>query len=118
MSIVNLPAAILALEGCEVSSTRDGFALRSADRHVVQVCTRFADEGKILAALEAIAHVLRSRGAAGVARDALAELEVRTTGISVDFTPPESEVDALSSAIAKAPAPLPVDKRGKRGGKG
>jgi hypothetical protein len=98
MSIVNLASSILALDGCQVAATRDGFSVRTAERHVVDVSTRFADESRIAAALEAIVSILRARGAAPAA-PAFSALEVPTTGISVDFSPPAVEFDALNSAL-------------------
>ena len=98
MSIVNLASSILALDGCQVAATRDGFSVRSADRHVVQVCTAYADESRILSALEAIVSVLRARGIAPAA-PAFAALEAPTTGLSVDFTTPDEVGDFLNSAL-------------------
>lgn len=103
MSIVNLPSCILALDGCEVAATRDGFSVRSADRHVVQVCTRFADEARIVATLEAMCSILRARGAAPAA-PAFAAVEAPTTGISIDFSAPAAETDSLNSALPKSAA--------------
>jgi hypothetical protein len=98
MSIVNLASSILALDGCQVAATRDGFSVCTSDRHVVQVSTRFADESRIVAALEAIVSILRARGAAPAA-PAFAALEAPTSGISVDFSPPEGEFDSFNSAL-------------------
>jgi hypothetical protein len=98
MSIVNLASSILALDGCQVAATRDGFSVCTSDRHVVQVSTRFADESRIVAALEAIVSILRARGAAPAA-PAFAALEAPTSGISVDFTPPAGDFDSFNSAL-------------------
>jgi len=106
MSIVNLASSILALDGCQVAATRDGFSVRSVDRHVVQVSTRFADESRILAALEAIVSVLRARGAAPAA-PAFAPLESPTTGLSVEFSAPEEAGDYLNSALPPSATSIP-----------
>jgi hypothetical protein len=98
MSIVNLASSILALDGCQVAATRDGFSVCTSDRHVVQVSTRFADESRIVAALEAMVSILRARGAAPAA-PAFAALEAPTSGISVDFSTPDELGDFLNSAL-------------------
>lgn len=103
MSIMNLASSILALDGCQVSATRDGFSVRSVDRHTVQVSTRFADESRIVATLEAIVSILRARGAAPAA-PAFAALEAPASGISVDFTPPAVHMDHFNSALPLAAA--------------
>lgn len=110
MSIVNLASAILALDGCQVAATRDGFSVRSSDRHVVQVCTRFSDESRILAALEAIAQVLRARGVAPVV-PAFAPLESPTSGLSVDFSAPDDAGDFLNSALPPSATSIPDTSR-------
>ena len=106
MSIVNLASSILALDGCQVAATRDGFSVRSLDRHVVQVSTRFADESRILAALEAIISILRARGAAPAA-PAFAPLEAPTTGLSVDFSTPDEVGDFFNSALPLSATSIP-----------
>lgn len=125
-AILNLPNVILSLPRCEVGRSRDGFTVRTPDRHVVQVSTRFADESAILAVLESICLVLRERGAEAEATAALAAREERATGVQVDFSPPEVEIDSLRSALPipaptpppapPAPAPAVVKRRGR--GKG
>lgn len=110
MSIVNLASSLLSLEGCQVAATRDGFSVRSADRHVVQVCTRYSDEARILSALEAIVSVLRARGGAPAA-PAFAPLEAPTTGLAVDFTTPDEAGDFLNSALPPSATSIPDTSR-------
>lgn len=110
MSIVNLASSLLSLEGCQVAATRDGFSVRSADRHVVQVCTAYADEARILSALEAIVLVLRARGVAPAAA-AFAPLEAPTTGLFVDFTAPDEVGDYLNSALPSSAVAISEPQR-------
>ena len=103
MSIVNLASSILALDGCQVAATRDGFSVRSVDRHTVQVSTRFADESRSVATLEAIVSILRARGAAPTA-PAFEAPVAPASGISVDFNPPAVHMDYFNSALPAAAA--------------